>query len=423
MTTVLSEIDAILKDRYEDEVPIIGHQDPVAWATTKKTTDFRGRRKSYAVQTGMTPGVSHSFSDAQSNADAEAFEEFLVTRSKDYVIVKVDAEAYEAAEGEGAQVAYVERQVETARKTAKWRMNRAFYRNHGAALARLDASASGGGTATLLVQERYRQDLRILSRRMVLVSSNTDGTSGSVDANPGIVLGINLRTGEITIASGNWNASFANSDWLFLEGDFGAGFYGWEDWNPLTAPTSTAYFGLDRTRHEQRLSGNRPVATVEDNTLENFILRAITENGVFGSGGRPKLRLLWNPTHNTQLIRELGNSTHYDKTVTASENTDGPNAEVGFKSISMCIANHDVEILSDPDAPLHQAYLGDPEMLTFEGLGEPTRVLKYKDDSFMWSRLGDADAMESRVGTKGQFVMHAPGHFSNLNLEALTNPT
>ena len=49
MTTVLSEIDAILKDRYEDEVPIIGHQDPVAWATTKKTIDSIKQRTHWNI--------------------------------------------------------------------------------------------------------------------------------------------------------------------------------------------------------------------------------------------------------------------------------------------------------------------------------------------------------------------------------------
>lgn len=421
MTTALSEIDAILKDLYADEVPMIGVEDPVAWATCRKTVTFKGRRKSFAVQTGMTPGVSHTFSHAQGNADAESFEEFLVTRGRDYVVIRVDREAYEAAEGEGAQVDYVVRQVETARATAKWRMNRAFYRNHGAALARLDSAASGGGTDTLLVQEQYRYDLRILSQGMQLVSSNTDGTSGSVDANPGTVLSVNYRTGEIVISSGTWNASFANSDYLFLEGDFGQGFYGWESWNPLSAPSATTFFGLNRTLNEQKLSGNRPAAVAEDVTLENFLLRAITENAIFG--GRKKLRLYWNTLHNTQLIRELGSSTRYEKTTTSGMSSSGPVANVGFRSIHMMVDNRELEIIADPDAPLHQGYMGDPDGFVFEGLGEATRVLRYKDDSFMWSRLGDADAMESRVGTLGQYVMHNPGAFSNMDLSALTNPS
>lgn len=418
--TILSEIDDILKDKYENEVPIIEEGDPVAWGTIEKTTDFKGRKKDFAVQTGMTPGVSHTFSHAQANAAAEGFAVFGVTRGRDYAIIKVDRETYEAAEGDGAQVKYITRQVETARGTAKWRMNRAFYRHHGAAMFRLDSSASGGGTTTLLVQERYRYDMRLLSLNMQLVSSNTDGRSGSVDANPGTVADINLDTGQIVNASGNWNASFANSDWVFLEGDFGAGFYGWEDWNPLTAPDATAFFGCVRTAHLKRLSGNRPVATSEDNTLEQFLLRAITENAIFQ--GRKKLRVLWNPLHNTQLIRELGSATRYDKTVTPSMNSSGPNAAVGFKSITILLDNREVEILADADAPLHEAFMGPTDGYKWEGLGEATRVLQY-EDSNRWLRMADADAMEGRIGTNGQFVMHAPGHFSHADISALTNPT
>lgn len=420
MTTSLSEINAILKDLYENEVPIIGLEDPVAWATCPKTTDFKGRRKSFAVQTGMTPGVSHTFSHAQGNADAEAFHEFLVTRGRDYVVIQVDREAYEAADGEGAQIKYITRQVETARDTAKWRMNRAFYRNHGAAIVRLDASASGGGTSALLVQEAYLYDMRLISEGMQLVSSNTDGTSGSVDANPGTVGAIDFQARTITNASGNWNASFANSDYVFLEGDFGSGFYGWASWNPASAPDNTSYFGLDRTNNIQKLSGNRPAATAEDVTLENFLLRAITENASFG--GRKKLRLYWHTLHNAQLIRELGNSVRYEKTTTSAMSSSGPVANVGFKSITMLVDNRELEIIADPDAPLHRAFMGDPQGFTFEGLGEACRVLKY-EDGLSWLRMASTDAMEARIGTLGQYVMHAPGRFSNMDISPLTNPS
>lgn len=418
MTTIASEIDAIFKDKYADDVPTVANTDPVAWSTLKKTTDFRGRRKSFAIQSGMTPGVSHTFSHAQDNANAEAFDEFLVTRRKDYLVISVDGETYESAEGDGAQVDYVVRQVETMRKTAKWRMNQAFYGRFGRAFARLSASAGGGGTDTLLVRDPL--DLRFLSRNMVVVSSTTDGTSGSVDANPGVVGAVNRRTGQIVNASGNWNASFANSDYLFLEGDFGAGFHGFRDWVPDDDPSATAFFSLVRTL-DSRYGGNRATATVEDNTLENFLLRAISESSIESSCRN--MRLYWHTSHNTQLIRELGSSVNYDKTVTKAMTSSGPHATVGFKSITMLVGDIELEIVPDRDAPRHRGFLCDPESMGFEGLGEATRPLTYKDDSFMWMREHDADSMESRMGTKGNFVFSLPSNFANLNLEALTNPT
>lgn len=418
MTTSISEIDDILKDRYADEVPMVGVKDPVAFATIQKTTNFKGRRKSFALQTGITPGTSHDFTHAQQNADEEAFDEFLVTRGRSYAIVRVDLEVYEAADGEGAQIAYVERQVETARKTERWRLNRNFYRNHGAALFRLDSAASGGGTDTLLVRTEDLQELHFISRNHVLVSSNTDGTSGAVDANPGVVGRVNRRTGQIVIESGNWNASFANSDYVFLEGDFGQGYYGFASWIPAAAPSATAFFGLDRTTDETRYAGNRSAATAEDNTLENFLLRAVTETELQGSVTR--MRLYWHPNHNTQLIREMGNKVEYHHVLPRT--SEGPTGTIGFKAIMLVCGGIELEIVPDRDAPLHRGFLCDPESMSFEGLGEAARVLKYKDDSMLWSRLGDADAMESRLGTKGQFVFHQPANFNNMDLSALTNP-
>ena len=251
-----------------------------------------------------------------------------------------------------------------------------------------------------------------------IVNSNTDGTSGAVDANPGVVGRVNRRTGQIVIASGNWNASFANSDYVFLEGDFGNGYYGFGSWIPASAPSATAFFGLDRTIDETRYAGNRSAATSEDNTLENFLLRAVTETELQGSVTR--MRLYWHPNHNTQLIREMGNKVEYHHVLPRT--SEGPTGTIGFKAIMLVCGGIELEIVPDRDAPLHRGFLCDPESMSFEGLGEAARVLKYKDDSMLWSRLGDADAMESRLGTKGQYVFHQPANFNNMDLSALTNP-
>lgn len=415
-TAAESEIQALMKDLYENEVPLIGHRDPVAWATINKTTNFRGRSKEFAVRYGVTTGVSTTLSHAIDNADAEANDYFAVTRSKDFVVLRVDTDAYEACSDDGAKIDYLKSCVETARKTAKWRLNKMFYGNGGGAIAQLDAAASGGGTDTLLVQDA--DDLLFLSKGHVLVSSNTDGTSGSVDANPGVIGAINRRTGQIVISSGSWNASFANSDYLFLEGDFGAHMKGFRAWIPDSDPSATTFFGLDRTDDHLRLAGQRIAAEASDVTLENFLLRVTTEVGVQAANNT--LRLYWHPSHFNQLVRELGSKVEYSKIM--GRDSQGGTYEIGVRSVMLVCGSMDLEIVPDRDATKHRGFLCDPDMMSFEGMGEAPRVSTFGDDTTMWLRSSTEDAMEGRIVSKGQFVFHAPGHFANLDLSALTNP-
>lgn len=416
-STSESEIQAIMKDLYENEVPMIGVEDPVVFARISKTTNFVGRSKEFAVQYGVSPGISASISDAIDNADAEAFDYFAVTRRKGFVVMHVDTDAYESCRDDGAKVDYLRRCVETARRTAKWQLNRMFYGNGGGALARLDASAGGGGTSTLLVQDRH--DLYFLSPRMVLVSSDTDGTSGSVDANPGVVGSVNRRTGEIVIASGNWNASFANNDRLFLEGDFGAHFHGFRAWIPDSDPSATTFFGVDRTDDPMRLAGQRIPAETEDGTLENYLLRVTTEVGV--QAANKKLVLYWHPTHLNQLIRDLGSKVEYTRMM--GRDSSGATFDIGGRSVTFLCGGMELECVGDRDAPRHRGFLCDESMMSLEGMGECPRVATYGDDTNQWLRVTNSDSMEGRIVFKGNYVFHAPGHFANLDLSALTNPS
>lgn len=421
MPAVIDDITAYMKDLYEDEVPTIGFKKNKAWAIIKKSTNFRGRAKEFAVTYGAVPGVSHTFSDAQSNAGAEPNDYFNVTRSKDYVLMSIDGEAFEAADGEGAKVAFIKRHVEMARKTAAWRLNRSFYRHRGGRIAQLLAAGAGGGTSTITVQNPL--DLLLLSRNMVIVSAGDDGLAGGgVDANPGTIQSIDRSAGTITRTSGNWNAAggFSDGDFIFIEGDYGNDFFGLEEWVPTADPGTgdvpAALFGLTRTNDELRLSGHRIAATAEDGTLENFFDRATTEVSV--QGGAMKMCLLTHPNHVAQLRRELGNKVEYNKV--PAQTSEGPHAEIGFKSIALCTDGEDVEILGDRDCPLHGGWLLDLEQCSWEGLGEAPRILEYGGGN--WLREGSNDAIEGRMGARGQFVVHAPGHCAYLDLSALTDP-
>lgn len=416
MTSLLTDIDEILKTLYEDEVPEVGFEDNVLWAITPKYTGFKGRDKSIPLRFGRSPGVSHLFATARTNAGSSPYAEWRLTRRKSYGVVQFDGEAFEAADGEGAQVKYVDDEVKAMQANMTHRLNRDLYGNGGGAFGRLLAAGAGGGSTTITVQDPL--SLIAVERNMFIVSSNTDGTSGSPDANPTRIGGLDRVAGTLTTVSGNWNAvaGFSDNDYLFVAGDFGIAMSGLGAWLPSSNPSATTFFGQDRTEDLLRLSGQRITAVASDGTLANFLDRAATECYLQGHGSRT-MKFVTNPRHVSQLRRELGSQVEYTRTPAMTQN--GPHAEIGFRSIGLSTANVDVDVLGDRDCPLNVGYLLDMSSIGFHALGVAgPHMLTYGGGEYL--RMSDEDSIEGRMGWRGNFCVGRPGHNAYCNLTALT---
>lgn len=416
MTSVHSEIDEIMKTLYEDEVPEVGLEDNVLWALTQKISGFKGRDKSIPIRYGRTPGVSHLFATAQSHAGASPYAEWRLTRTKSYGVVQFDGELYEAADGEGAQVKYVDDEVKSALANMTHRLNHQLYGNGGGSFARLLAAGAGGGTTVITVQDNL--GLLQVDRGMFIVTSNTDGTSGAVDANAHEIGAVDRIAGTLTTVSGNWNSAggFSDNDYLFVDGDFGAAISGLAAWVPSANPSATTFFGQDRTEDMVRLSGQRITALASDGTIANFLDRAATEVYLQGHGAR-KMTFITNPRHVGQLRRELGNRIEYS--FAPAQTTSGPHATIGFKTIMVVTANVDVEVVGDRDCPLNEGWLLDMSSIGFHALGQATpHMLTYGGGEYL--RISNEDAIEGRMGWRGQFCVGRPGHNAHCTLTALT---
>ena len=414
MTAALADVDALLKTLYQDDVPEVGHKDPHTWSILPKKKGFLGRNVSVSTQYGRTPGTSHTFTTAQSRAGASNFIEFLVTRGTDYAVVQLDGETLEAARDYGAKVDYLARESKSAMDRMKHRMNRNIFRNHGMAAGRI---ASGGATQTITLTDAL--DTIFLNVGDQLVTSNTDGTSGSVDANATAISAIDRVNGTLTTAAASWDASggFSDDDYIFLPGDFGLGYRGLASWFPTTAPTSgDSFFGVDRSVDPERLAGYRVVAAVADGNLETFLKRACVELGL--QGGMPDVCVV-NPIHWNQLDDHLGAKVRYGKV--PAQGADGKIATIGFRSIEIYADTGMVNVISDRDCPRNDGYLLDFDHCCWQGLGEAPRYLTYGGvRNGAWLRIGNEDAMEGRIGARGNFWSDAPGKNARLTLTNVT---
>lgn len=421
MTTTLSDIDEILKTLYEDSVPDLGIKKYRTWQILPKKTNFTGKNKSVSLQYARSKGISHTFSTARTRAAASRFVEFLVTRGQDYGVIQIDGETLDAARDAGSKIDYLKRESENMFKRMAHRFNRNLFRNHGMAIARI---VSGGGTTTITVTDPM--DLLWLEVGDTIVTSDTDGTSGSVDNNPTTITAIDRTAGTLTAAAA-WNGGggFSDNDYIFMQGDFGLGFRGLASWLPSTAPTSgDSFFGVDRSTDPLRLAGQRHVAVAGDGTLANFLGRALTEHTVQGGEGSV---IVINSVHWRQLEQQLSSKVRYGVVpIQTSKGAmrDEAGALVGFKSIKIVGDSEEADVIAEPDLPRYDGYILDLESVCWDGLGEAPKYLDYRGygggGEQGWLRIGDEDAIEGRVGGRGQFWCDAPGKNSRLTFAAGT---
>jgi hypothetical protein len=413
VTATIANVTQILKTLYSDFVPMVGIGRNVAWGLIPKHTDFTGRYKSLPLQYGSMV-ASHTFGSAQTYANSGSFAEFLLTRSQDFLTPQINAELWEAADSSGAQVAYAKRVVDTAMKRLAHRLNRNLHRNYGGAVAQI---TSGGNTQTITVTEPA--DLYAISVDDYLVSSNTDGTSGSVDLNPTRVSAIDRTAGTITTdAAGSWDTAaggFSNSDFLFPAGDFGVAGYGFGSWIPSSAPGATSFFGQDRSLDTVRLGGLRITATAADSTLENLLIRAAAECDA--QGGEPDT-FITNTLHIAQFMQELGNKVRI--TTVPAMTANGPSGKIGFSAIMLMTPYGEIRIVGDRDCPRHVGWMLTMDTWGFYGLKAAPRIFDYGGGD--WLRMGSEDSLEMRCGWRGQFGCNAPGHNARVIMTALTNP-
>ena len=247
----------ILKTRYPTKkILTMAYKKSPLLGAIPKFTDFGGDQKNFVPRYARPQGRSANFGIAQQNKSGSKYSKFAVTRIEDFALASIKGQTIKATKGDAnALVDAITSEVDGAIMTASESAQISLYRNGGGSRGRLNATAISGATVTLL----NAADIVNFENGMWLVAASTDGTSGSVRAGRVQISSVDRDLGTIT-ASSNWSTgipAIAASDYLFMEGDFGAMMSGLDAWIPASAPTSTAFFTVDRTADVTRLGGIR----------------------------------------------------------------------------------------------------------------------------------------------------------------------
>ena len=246
---------------------------------------------------------------------------------------------------------------------------------------------------------------------MLLVASATDGGAPSadtvlitaVDRANGIVTG----TASAATLSANW-AIGTGIAYLSISGDLpttgavNTGSYlalsGLAAWLPVTTPAvNDSFWGVNRSADPTRLAGCRFNATAY--TIEEGLTNALAF--LNREGGKPDLCVMDFASY-ASLVNALGAKVQY-----VQVNHD--EVEVSFEGITFQSAYGRVTILADRSCPPQTAYLLTMNTWKLRSLGKVPHILTYGMEGLEGLRVGNADALEIRIGYYGNLICSAPG--------------
>lgn len=414
MTSVINDATEIAKTLYDNYVPEIGFSDAPFWGMLKKTTNFYGLNKAFSSRYSKTPGKSRTYGTSRSRAGASQFGRWLVTRVSDFVSMQIDAEMYESlGNQQGAQTGYVEEESTSAFDAAVQRIERNLFRNSGGAVARI---SDNGDTATLTVTDP--SDLVGLDVGDFITTSNTDGTSGSDDGFEHNITEIDRVGGTITTDAASWDVDggFSDNDYIFIEGDFGLAISGLDAWIPSSDPTSTAFFGQDRSLDVQRLGGIRYVASA--GSPDGSIERAFVNAGALAKNlGGTTSHIFMNTLDYGVFLNDLGQRAHYH--TTPGQGIDGKKLEVSYTGVKIMLPSGTAIVYPNRHCQRYTAWMLDMKDIEWCGLGKSPRFFDL--DGGKWFRMSadNVHGLEAYLYWYGQLVVRSPGCHVRVDLTQL----
>jgi len=237
--------------------------------TPHKKNFTTGRGMEIPAPYSTPQGASAAAATAASNASPSKGSSFTVPQTSYYAQLRLDGKLVANAKNGTADTQFVDQmkyETDMVEDTIGWELERqGFGSNTGYRAIIGSFTASTDSTITLATTS----DAIFFRPNMVVVFVATgSGAGGAVrtggSTNVATVSAVNTRTGVLTFTAQNitTTCAVANSDYIYRQGDAQNGgtakvCAGLADWNPTSDPTSTAFYGVDRSVNPQELGGVR----------------------------------------------------------------------------------------------------------------------------------------------------------------------
>lgn len=400
MSLNMTTFASALKVHYTDDaVENMVYKDNPLLALIAKYEQFGGKNLPVPILFGNPQGRSATFSTAQANKTNSQIKDFVLTRASDYSLASISNEVLEASKGNAnAFMEAATTEIDGAIHSASRSLAIAMYGNGSGSIGQ--AAGSYTGTSLTLSDIESVTNFEV---GMELVFSTADG-GGSVKSGSVTVNNVNRDTGVLTVdamSAIDGGTGVAANDYVFVQGDYDLKIKGLAAWLPATAPTSTAFFSVDRSVDASRLGGIRFDGSAMP--IEEALIAAAARGA--REGAKPDICFM-NYSNFANLEKALGSKVQYIDLKA--------NAEIGFRGIVINGPRGPIKIVADQNCPANVAYMLQMDTWKLYSLGKCPKILD--SDGLKMLRESSADAVEVRVGYYAQLGTKAPGYNVRIKL-------
>jgi hypothetical protein len=279
-------------------------------------------------------------------------------------------------------------------------------------------SAVSSGAPSYVITLSNPQQIVQFELGMLLVNyTYSAGAISSISSTTASVTAVDRAAGVITVLASSSDSSWAAAGKaLGIAGDIVAGtvstgtavaLSGLAAWIPTIAPSpSDSFWGVNRSSDSTRLAGLRYNAS--SYTIEEGMTNALAF--VNREGGKPDLAVMDFASY-ASLVNSLGAKVQYVQ-------VKHDEVEVAFEGITFQSAYGRVTVLADRSCPPQTCYLLTMSTWKLRSLGKVPHILTYGMEGLEGLRVGNADALEIRIGYYGNLICSAPGWNCVVSLSA-----
>ena len=402
----LPAYNALMKEWYGDQtVQYLSYDDNPSLTMLPKDENATGKYIPVPLVWALGQGGSNTFANAQGNQTPNQYAEFLITLKPNYQVQTLVQQALEAsADSPGAFMKAHKSMIDGAIQNAANREASALFRTGTGSIAQVSSTtAPAAGVITL----SNPADISQIEYNMTLQAASTDG--GAPRAALGYVIGRNVQAGTFTVSAtalggpAGSPSGWAAGDYLLVQGDSNAKLSGLAGWLPSVAPSAfDNWYGVNRSP-DSRLYGLYYPGAQEP--IEEALIDAAMY--VRREKGRPR-HAITNYGSEAALIKAIGARREY----VDWESEDGT---ISFRGVKIQGPAGPIEIFADRNCQAATAWLLQMDTWKLYSLGPVPKIFKY-GDGLDTLRLGNADALELRVGDYANLACQAPGWSSQVAL-------
>jgi len=407
---------ASLKELYTDDKDymqdLVYKENPFFALVPKNESPdgFAGKYIPVPMDFGHPQGRSHTFAPAQSNQTAAGLASFFVYVIEDYQLVTITNLLMEQTKtNAGAFVDAAKLQMDGGFQSISNNIASELFGSGTATRGIVGSfSETGGSPNTVTIVLSSSPDIVKFEVGMTLVSSATDGGAPSTDYLD--VTAVDRISGTITGigSAASMDAKFHATGYLTVQGDLpsagaaNTGSYlaisGLAGWIPKVSPASNDNFwSVNRSQDPTRLAGLRLDASAL--TIEEGIVNAMALGN--REGAKFDYAIIDFASY-AALINALGAKVQYVQ-------IEHDEVQVAFEGIMFHSAYGKVVVLADRSCPAQTCYLLTLNTWKLRSLGKVPHILTYGMEGLEGLRVGNADALEIRIGYYGNLICNAPG--------------